>query len=109
MTKRKAPWPDYTGQPIYEGDTIKHPDGTEGRVVRVRRTTGAYAWRVYYPEDNTVSRLQLQVGHRGRAIVTHRREWPVTIGLWFLRLAGVGAVVWLVYHSIIAGILAYVE
>ena len=30
--KRRAPFPDFEGNPIHEGDTMRRPDGTIGRV-----------------------------------------------------------------------------
>ena len=33
MEKRKAPWKDFKGNDIYEGDLIKHPNGMVGGYV----------------------------------------------------------------------------
>jgi hypothetical protein len=35
MDKRTAPWPDYEGNPIREGDRICHPEGDQGDVYRL--------------------------------------------------------------------------
>jgi hypothetical protein len=74
MTARRiAPWPDYAGNVIREGDTIVHPSGERGRVEfddSYIHETGK--WRVRYG-DNPVeahSALCLQIGDRGMAVVT---------------------------------------
>lgn len=70
MSDRKevAPWPDYAGNPIHEGDVIVHPNGESGRVVCWRFEDAAEdAWQVWYA--NSVNRLCLQIGERGRAVV----------------------------------------
>lgn len=64
-----APWPDYAGNPIRHGDRIRHPEGLEGVVVRLPGYADAHdAWCVAY-QDRTVSRLSLQIGDRGQAVV----------------------------------------
>lgn len=64
-----APWPDYAGNPIKHGDRIRHPEGLEGVVVRLPGYADANdAWCVAY-QDRTVSRLSLQIGDRGQAVV----------------------------------------
>lgn len=68
--KRVAPWPDFAGQEIRDGDTIQHPDGERGRVV-----FWPYAadpgdrWRVVYEKPGPISRLSLQIGAKGQAKV----------------------------------------
>jgi hypothetical protein len=61
---RKAPWQDYKGNDIFEGDIVEHFDGDCGLVVCV---DGEDPWRVKYATG--LSRLQLQVGDKGRAVV----------------------------------------
>lgn len=68
--KRMAPWPDYAGKEIYEGDTVRHPDGEVGKVIWLEGESFASdAWRVNYGEGK-LSRLCLQVGDKGQAVVT---------------------------------------
>lgn len=68
-----APWPDFAGKPIHNGDRIKHPvDGLIGVVVYLPEFgEGGEAWRVIYQGVGQliVSRLNLQIGDRGQAIV----------------------------------------
>lgn len=76
-TLETAPWPDYAGNPIREGDTIKHPndDATAVVFVLADETDPNERWRVLYGErgdgwpSTRMSRLCLQVGHKGRAVV----------------------------------------
>lgn len=66
----KAPWPDFKGNDIYEGDTIKHPSGQQGVVVfRPERESDTDRWLVSYFEGGLESRLCLQIGDRGMAEV----------------------------------------
>ncbi len=69
-TRYRAPWPDFAGQPIYEGDVIQHPEsGEAGRVVFLpNEADPSDAWRVDYG-TGTLSRLCLQIGDKGRAVV----------------------------------------
>lgn len=65
----KAPWPDINGQDIYDGDTIEHPSGERGTVVFLSHETDpGDQWRVDYGNAG-LSRLCLQIGERGRAVV----------------------------------------
>jgi len=52
--KRKAPWPDYAGKPIYEGDTIQHPaDGMHGKVFVLEcETENDNRWRVQWGQHD---------------------------------------------------------
>ena len=62
-----APWTDYMGEPIHEGDMIKHPSGECGVVTYDASCSDPHdAWRVDYGDGN-VSRLSLQVGDKGQA------------------------------------------
>lgn len=68
--KRVAPWLDYAGKEIHEGDTIRHPDGEVGKVVFLYyEFNDSDAWRVNYGEGK-LSRLCLQIGDKGQAVVT---------------------------------------
>ncbi|MFY4709995.1 hypothetical protein [Burkholderia glumae] len=70
MEKRVAPWPDYEGNPIREGDTICHPDGDQGDVYRLPDVEDPCdAWRVDYGDGYPHSRLCLQIGWKGQAVV----------------------------------------
>jgi len=62
--KRKAPWKDFQGADIHDGDIIRHPDGTEGIV----KDMGRNKWRVDYG-DGVFSRLCLQLTEKGQAVV----------------------------------------
>lgn len=69
-SRRKAPWPDFSGAAIFEGDTIIHPTGQSGIVTFLpaeKATTDQ--WRVSYLGDSSLSRLCLQVGDKGLAVV----------------------------------------
>lgn len=58
----KAPWTDFAGADIYEGDVIAHPTGERGKVVFLRdKTEPADQWRVLYDDDECkyLSRLCL--------------------------------------------------
>ena len=75
MTKQpeKAPWSDFAEKPIHEGDTIRHPDGDTGVVVKIEFASLSDAWRVDYGDDY-LSRLGLQIGERGQAVVVNTRS-----------------------------------
>lgn len=65
----KAPWTDFTGNIINEGDTIIHPSGERGIVVFLAHEKDTYSqWRVDYG-DKGLSRLCLQIGEKGAGIV----------------------------------------
>lgn len=67
--KMLCPWPDYSGKPIHEGDKIRHPSGEEGTVIFYpHEDDPGDAWRVDYG-TRFVSRLCLQIGSKGQAIV----------------------------------------
>lgn len=67
--KKVAPWPDYAGNPIHEGDVIIHPSGESGAVLYLSAELHVSdRWRVDYGGDIR-SRLCLQIRDRGRAVV----------------------------------------
>lgn len=71
----KAPWPDFNGYDIYEGDIIAHPSGETGQVVFLASESDpSDQWRVNYGTDY-LSRLCLQIGDKGRAIVTPNKNF----------------------------------
>lgn len=68
-THRLAPWTDYSGYPIFENDLIQHPSGEIALVVFLEsESEQSNQWRVKY-SDNSLSRLCLQIGDKGQAIV----------------------------------------
>lgn len=83
-TLETAPWPDFAGNPIREGDTIRHPYGGEEGVVFVLadETDPNERWRVLYGgrgdgwPSMRVSRLCLQIGHSGQAVVVRSVPSP---------------------------------
>ena len=65
-----APWKDFVGNDIHEGDIITHPSGESGKVVFLPDETEQYdQWRVAYVGSRYLSRLCLQIGDRGQAVV----------------------------------------
>lgn len=74
--RRRAPWPDFRGMAIYHGDEIVHPaTGERGTVVycpRMKSELDTDRWQVIY-ETAIVSRLCLQLGDKGQAVVVRRK------------------------------------
>jgi hypothetical protein len=68
MEKRKAPWPDFAGADIHEGDRIAHPSGETGVVVYDDKYPDR-PFRVQYDGDDFTLDLGLQIGDRGQAVV----------------------------------------
>lgn len=69
----KAPWKDYEGNDIYDGNTIIHPSGQRGVVVFHRGRDGATnQWVVNYGDIE--SRLFLQIQDKGRGVVS-KHDW----------------------------------
>lgn len=66
--KRQAPWLDYAGHEIHEGDTMRHPDGMEFKVLYDSARRGIDCWRAYYLDETGLS-LVLQIGDKGMAQV----------------------------------------
>lgn len=70
VTKELAPWPDFNGLPIHHGDRLVHPDGSEFVAVKLPGyADDSDAWRAIYDGVSVPSRLGLQIGDKGRAIV----------------------------------------
>lgn len=68
--KRKSPWPDYEGNELFEGDTIRHPDGDMGVIVYLDSIKGEHnKWRVNYT-DGHQAKLFLQIDDKGMAVKT---------------------------------------
>jgi len=67
--RSRAPWSDFNGKDIHEGDTIEHPSGERGKVVFLAHESDpGDQWRVNYGTGD-LSRLCLQIGDKGRAVV----------------------------------------
>lgn len=65
-----APWKDFEGNEIKEGDRIIHPSGETGIVAFKPELNDAEdQWRVDYQDDFPLSRLCLQIGDKGQAVV----------------------------------------
>lgn len=72
MPARRAPWPDFAGNPIHEGDCIEHPVSGERGVVCFwpNESEPGDQWRVFYAEHGAIhSRLCLQIGDKGQAVI----------------------------------------
>lgn len=74
MSRRTSPYTDFAGNAIREGDTIQHPSGESGRVVFMRGYSDpGDSWRVRYsPGAGGLSRLCLQIGSKGMAVVVKK-------------------------------------
>lgn len=69
MKNAVAPWPDFAGNKIHQGDRLVHPTGTGFVAIRLDNwKEETDAWRAVY-DDATVLRLCLQIGDRGCAVV----------------------------------------
>ena len=67
-----APWKDFVGNDIHEGDIITHPSGESGKVVFLpEEAEQDDQWRVAYVGSRYLSRLCLQIGDRGQAVVAN--------------------------------------
>lgn len=74
-----APWSDFIGQPIHHGDRLTHQDGTEFVAIRLNGfQEESDAWRAVYDNaPQSVSRLCLQIGDKGRAVLATTPEVSV--------------------------------
>lgn len=70
-TNRVAPWKDFKCGDIHEGDTILHPRSHERGVVKFlpEHEDVFDQWRVDYGDGGPLSRLCLQLGQAGQAVV----------------------------------------
>ena len=67
-----APWKDFVGNNIHEGDIITHPSGESGTVVFLpEEAEQDDQWGVAYVGYRYLSRLCLQIGDRGQAVVVN--------------------------------------
>lgn len=76
----KAPWPDFQGRDIYEGDVIEHTSGERGVVCFwPDEKDPSDQWRVFYAEYGAPhSRLCLQIGDKGQAVVKRPPSIPAS-------------------------------
>tara|TARA_R100000656_G_scaffold124957_2_gene104571 strand:- start:260 stop:469 length:210 start_codon:yes stop_codon:yes gene_type:complete len=66
----KSPYKDFNGNDIHEGDQIAHPSGQKGKVIfHPERHDDSDRWCIAYENCGFESRLCLQVGEAGRAVV----------------------------------------
>lgn len=74
---RIAPWNDYKGNIVYEGDTIVHPVDPEydrGVVEFWPHENGPHAqWRVRYTNGSVLA-LFLQITWKGQAVVERHEQ-----------------------------------
>lgn len=70
--KHKAPWLDFSGNEIHEGDVLVHPSGERGVVCFYPdEKLVEDQWRVFYAEHGgSHSRLCLQIGDKGQASIS---------------------------------------
>ena len=65
----KAPWKDYNGGDIHEGDTMIDASGRVGKVLfMVQPNNIIDQWQVKHG-CSSLSRLVVQISHIGRAVV----------------------------------------
>jgi len=75
----KAPWRDFAGTDIYEGDVLIHPSGERGKVVYLPYKDDDHTrWRVDYGDGGPYSSLGLQIGDKGRAVVIENASRVIT-------------------------------
>jgi hypothetical protein len=70
--RKQAPWTDFKCNDIHEGDRIIHPDGETGIVIftKLKNSVNDYPeWHVKYDSTGEYSRLVLQIGKKGIAVV----------------------------------------
>lgn len=68
MGKRIAPWRDFAGNELCEGDRIRHPNGEAATVVFAPRGGDITSeWLADY-DGGTAGRLCLQLGEKGQAV-----------------------------------------
>lgn len=68
-SRRKAPWPDFRGADIFEGDAIIHPAGDAAMVEFVfDEPMPSLRWRAKYSNGESMW-LGNQIGDKGQAYV----------------------------------------
>lgn len=72
--RAKAPWPDYRGADIHDGDTIVHPTGEAGTVLFDPEREPGLEWRVKYHDNGESLWLGNQIGDKGQACVLSTKE-----------------------------------
>ena len=68
LPKKRAPWADYIGNALHEGDTIIHPSGDTAIVTLDPNKEDAGQWRAVYA-DGTNLWLGNQIGTKGMALL----------------------------------------
>lgn len=63
---RACPWTDPLGEPLFEGDTIEHPDGMRAVVALDAAREGAGQWRAVYADGESLY-LGHQISAKGQA------------------------------------------
>lgn len=85
--RHPAPWPDFAGRQINHGDYLAHPDGTEFVAVRLNGFDDeGDAWRAIYGNPPSISRLCLQIGNKGRAVLSDHSQGPYVLAERVARL-----------------------
>lgn len=72
-TRLAAPWRDFAGALIHEGDTIRHPTGDTGTVVYDEKREEVLRWRAVYENGESLW-LGNQIGDKGRAVIVPKPE-----------------------------------
>ena len=70
----ESPFKDYLGKTIKDGDFIIHPNGETGKVLFKDKQDPNDSWLVDYRDGTRLSRLCLQVGDKGMAILEKINE-----------------------------------
>lgn len=80
-TKRKAPFKDFAGNELFEGDSIRHPANADVGVIFVtEKSIGEHAkWRVKYNDGEDLP-LFLQVDDKGKAVKVHSVDYRLCDG-----------------------------
>lgn len=68
--KNKCPWKDFAGNDLYEGDFIIHPNGEKGKILHFPARWNIHSqWMVDYQDGSPLSRLSMQIGDKGMAVL----------------------------------------
>lgn len=69
MSNMKAPWKDYSGNDIHEGDTLIDSSGRVGKVLLMQQPNNIVdRWQVTHGCSKLI-RLVVQISHVGKAVV----------------------------------------